>query len=154
MANGYNRLICCMLESSVAGGGTRMEADVVLSKNLYITEYKALVNFLIRHAELACLNSWCPAHQPDTVKTQASKSNQSCFPYPFPHSIVSQHPYSVWRSYEESSTQFPGLLGWRGLLIGCLSRECINGHIWNREEIARIDCIAIASFNRNLYNCY
>jgi hypothetical protein len=26
---------------------------------LYITEYTALVNLIVRHADLTCLNSWC-----------------------------------------------------------------------------------------------
>ena len=34
------------------------------------------------------------------------------FPCP---SKISQHPYSAWRSYEESLSQFPRLWGWRWL---------------------------------------
>ena len=127
----------------------------ILFLNLYITEYTALVNFFVRHAELTCLNSWCPGLQLDPVKTQTSETNQSCFPYPSscPLHNISTPIFSLKKLWRVINP-LPGLWGWKGLLIGCLYREFRNGQIWNRKEIDRIDCIAIISFGRNLYNCY
>ena len=64
----------------------------------------------------------------DPVRTQTSETNTIIgvaflrptnspisLPFPLP-SKISQHPYSAWRSYEESSSQFPKLWGWGWLL--------------------------------------
>jgi hypothetical protein len=45
-------------------------------------------------------------------------------------------------------------LGSRGGYSSCLPGEFWNGHNLNREEIARIDCVAIISFGKNIYNWY
>jgi hypothetical protein len=46
----------------------------VLFWDLYITEYTVLVNFIVRYAELTCLNSWCLMFHLDPVRTLTSET--------------------------------------------------------------------------------
>ena len=95
----------------------------ILFWDLYITEYTALVNFIVRHAELTCLIPDVLGFHLDPVRTQTSETNTIIgvaflrsitspisLPFPLP-SKSSQCPYSIWRSYEEPLSQFPKLWG-------------------------------------------
>ena len=55
------------------------------------------------------------------------------------------------KSCHPSSLELGGL---EVVILSCLSGEFRNGPNLNREEIARIDCVAIIPFGRNLYNNY
>jgi hypothetical protein len=78
-------------------------------------------------------------------------TNSPIFPTLRPHFKISHYPHSAGSSFKELLPWFPRLEGMEVIILSYLSVESRNVHNLNREEIAKVDYIAIISFGRNLY---